>query len=313
MTRAGSLSRAIRIAAGAALALVLLAAAPAGAHAAIALTHVETQAAPGTAVSTVAFNETSLGVATTSADAYAAVVSQTNPQRTWDVYVSVTSPLTHTTTGASIPSSDLLVESASLTGVYQDLSVERAVQTALSNKTTTSGYFHLRFAPDASRDSGSYSGQLQVRVATATESSTMTLNLAASVTGAIAIAKLTDTTGVPAVTSTSFPETAPGTTSASIGPYVVALSSTTGRWSVQVAITTAFAKATGDTLPGSAILVSGPAQAGSYVDLSTARVVESSIPRSTLSSGPVTFKLAPAAGQDSGLYTGVVTFTVSTL
>lgn len=289
-------------------------AAPTAALAAITITRVETQAAPGTAVTAFAFAELAEGTTTTTADAYRLVTSQSGAKKAWDVRVLSVTPLTHSVTGVTIPNTDLLVENANLTGVYNDLTVMRTVQAGIGSTVTTSGYFHFRFAPAVGRDSGTYTGTVQVQARTTTGSqATLNLTVTAYLTASITMLKITDATGVPSISSAAFAETAPGMTSAAIGPYFAALSATSGRWQVYAAITSAFTKATGDTLPGTAILVNGPAQGAAYVDLSTGRVLETGILRATLTSGGFSFKLAPAAGADSGDYTGTVTITASTL
>lgn len=149
-------------------------------------------------------------------------------------------------------------------------------------------------------------------LAATTASDSDTLTITAPVTASITMDRISD--GVAAVSAFSFPETAPGATSADSTPYQVDLVSTSAKWQISAAVTTAFEDAgTGATLPNSAILVDGAAQGGTDVDLSTSRVLQTNIARGTLSSSPFTFAFAPSAGADSGTYSGVVTVTAATL
>lgn len=148
--------------------------------------------------------------------------------------------------------------------------------------------------------------------AATTATDTEALTITAPVGAAITINRVSD--GTNPVTNFALPETAPGATSAASTPYRVELSTTTGDWEVSADVTSTFTEGTtGATLADSAITVSGAAQSGAYVDLSTARVLETGILRATLNSSYFTFKLAPAAGADSGTFTGVVTVTAGTL
>lgn len=148
--------------------------------------------------------------------------------------------------------------------------------------------------------------------AATTATDTEALTVTAPVSAAITINRVSD--GTSAVTNFAFPETAPGATSAASTPYRVELTSTSAKWEVSAAVTGTFTEGTTSaTLANSAVLVDGPIQAGTYVDLSSARTLQTSIARATLNSGYFTFKFAPAAGADSGTYTGTVTVTAGTL
>lgn len=149
-------------------------------------------------------------------------------------------------------------------------------------------------------------------MAATTASDTEALSITAPVTASITIDRISD--GAAAVNSFAFPETAPGATSAASTPYQVDLVSTSAKWQVSAAVTSTFTDgSSGATLPDSAIEVQGPAQGGSYVDLSASRVLETNIARASLSSSAFTFRFHPAAGADSGSYSGVVTVTAATL
>jgi hypothetical protein len=148
--------------------------------------------------------------------------------------------------------------------------------------------------------------------AATTASAGKTLTITAPVTAAISVNQLSD--GTSAVTNFAFPETAPGATSAASTPYRVELTSTSAKWQTSAAVTTTFTDATsGATLPNSAILVKGVAQGATYANLGSSQVLETPIARATLNSSYFTFEFAPAAGADSGDYSGVVTVTASTL
>lgn len=149
---------------------------------------------------------------------------------------------------------------------------------------------------------------ISATTATDTEALTVTAPIPASIT----INRVSD--GTSAVTNFAFPETAPGATSAASTPYRVEITDSTGDWEVSADVTSTFTEGTtGATLADSAILVDGAIQGGTYVDLSTARTLQSPILRATHNSAYFTFKFAPAGGADSGTYTGTVTITAGTL
>lgn len=150
-------------------------------------------------------------------------------------------------------------------------------------------------------------------MAATTASDTEALSVTAPVTASITMTKVADSLGT-AVTAFSFAETAPGATSTATAPYHVELTSTSAKWEVSAAVTTAFTSGGGVTLPNTALLVSGPSQgAGVYADLSASRVLQTGIAKATLTSGDFTFQFAPPATQDSGSYSGVITITAATL
>jgi hypothetical protein len=284
----------------------------------ITLGRVETAAAPGVAITAYTLPETAPGGSGTSTDSFrAAAVTQTNPKSVWSVQASLTTAtLTQSATGVTMPAASILAEGAPTTGTYQALGTTYVtLQSSLAATASSSGFFHLRVAPPASQDSGTYTGTLQVRVSNAGgKTSVVSIPLTVLVTATLAVAAVNDAGGS-SVSSAAFAQTPPGAVSSPIGPYDVALAAApSGQWELSAQITVPFTKAaTGDTLPASAILVNGPAQSGSYVPLSASVVLQNAVPRATVASGPVLLEFAPPTSQDSGDYSGVVTFTAGTL
>ncbi len=147
--------------------------------------------------------------------------------------------------------------------------------------------------------------------AATTASATKGLTVTAPVTASITFTDVEDGADA-AVTNFSFAETAPGGTSAAAGPYHAQLSAVSAKWSVSAAITDAFDTAGGSSLADSNFEVNST-DLGAWTDLSTSRTMDASVNRATLASDTFSFRFKPAAGADSGSYSGVITVTAATL
>jgi hypothetical protein len=279
------------------------------------LKQIETAAAPGTAITAYSLPEGNAGTTQTSTDTFRFVLNGTYAAWAAQAATSATT-FTDAADSQTIPATAIQVENApTLNSYFAPSTTYTSLQSAIPAATLTSGYFHLRVVIPAGTLSGAYTGTLDFRVSNGFTISVVPVTLTVQVTASIVFNCISTVANCTTpVTSISFPETPPGSTSAAQGPYIVNLTSTSSYWSITASITSAFTKAsTGETLPGNDIQVQGVAQGATWAGLGSAVTVQSSIINTTHSSGNISFRFAPPAGADSGNYNGVVTVTASTL
>jgi len=170
----------------------------------------------------------------------------------------------------------------------------------------------IRTAVLASAASLALAGSVQ---AAPTASGTGTLAVTAPVAASLTFTRIEDAAAAgTAVTAFALPETAGGATSAATANYRV-VATASAKWATSAAITSTFtAAASGATLPNSAILANTVAVPGTFNPFGAgAFALETNIPKASTDSGNFAFKFAPAAGSDSGTYSGVITVTATTL
>jgi hypothetical protein len=254
------------------------------------------------------------GQTKTSTESFRTVLNGT-PGATWITQATMAAAtMTDSGTGATLPATAIYAERSPFTGSFISLGTTyRSLQSAIPAATPTSGFFRLRVIAPTAQASGTYEGNLLVRVSASGTSNVITIPLTVTVQDTLARVELGSTPGV-ALTSYTIPETDPGTTMTTIDTFRAVLNGTYAAWTAQARMSslTLTDSGSGFTLPSTAVYVETSPFSGTFVSLgNTWRNIQSAIPLATLQTGTFRMRAVIPAAQVSGSFEGTMNVQIT--
>lgn len=254
------------------------------------------------------------GQTKTTTDTFRAVING-NPGAAWITQATMaTANMTDSGTGNTLPTTAIYAETSPFTGTFTSLSTTyRSLHSAIPAATPTSGFFKLRVIAPTTQASGTYTGNLLVRVSASGTSNVITIPLTVTVQDTLARVELGSTPGV-ALTSYSIPETDPGTTMTTIDTFRAVLNGTYAAWTAQARMSTVNLTdpGSGFTLPSTAVYVETSPFSGTFVSLgNTWRNIQAAIPLATLQTGTFRLRAVIPGTQVSGSFEGTLNVQIT--